>query len=91
MSGSIVQAYDRAVSRGEIENDPAQRELAERLDRLATELAQGVPQIGFLSMLRPKARAPRGPERDEALNAGATQPPDVGAGPARSIKIMEKS
>jgi cell division protein ZapE len=60
MSGSIVEAYDRAAALGELHADPAQRELAERLDRLASELAQYDPSGGLLGMFRPKARPPRG-------------------------------
>lgn len=60
MSGSIFQAYDQAVARGALRSDPAQHELAQTLDRLATELAQYVPPAGFLAILRPQARPPRG-------------------------------
>ena len=60
MSGSIFQAYDQAVARGALRSDPAQHELAQTLDRLATALAQYVPPAGFLAMLRPQARPPRG-------------------------------
>lgn len=60
MSGSIVEAYDRAAARGELAADPAQHELAERLDRLAAELAQSESSSGLLGMLRGKARPPRG-------------------------------
>ena len=60
MSGSIVEAYDRAAARGELAADPAQHELAERLDRLAAELAQSESSSSLLGMLRGKARPPRG-------------------------------
>jgi cell division protein ZapE len=60
MSGSIVEAYDRAATRGELQADPAQRQLAERLDRLAAELAQYEPSGNLLGILRPKSRPPRG-------------------------------
>jgi cell division protein ZapE len=60
MSGTILEAYDRAASRGELRADPAQRRLAERLDRLAAELAQSEPSGSLLGMLRGRTRPPRG-------------------------------
>ena len=72
MSGSIVEAYDRAVSRGELQSDPVQHELAETLDRLAAELAQCTPPAGFLSILKPKLSPPRGLYIQGAVGRGKT-------------------
>src|SRR5262249_17713967 len=60
MNGAIAQALEREVSRGELKGDPAQHKLAQTLDRLATDLAQYAPPNGFFSILRPRARPPRG-------------------------------
>jgi len=49
---AVISRYDALVASGELKPDPAQRGLAERLDRLAAALEAPVPKPGLFARLR---------------------------------------
>ncbi len=79
-STSVLGEYERRVAAGEIAADPAQRQAAERLDRLAADLdGWGGPRKGgrLAGLFRAKAPAPRGLYLHGSVGRGKTMLMDL--------------
>jgi cell division protein ZapE len=80
LSTPVLKHYEQRLALGEIEADPAQREAAVRLDRLAKDLEawQGTRNAGLLSsFFKSKARPPRGLYLHGAVGRGKTMLMDL--------------
>jgi cell division protein ZapE len=79
MRGRVLAHYNQWLSLGEIEPDLAQRAVAERLDRLATDLNEWRPQRpGLLSSFRRnRTSAPRGIYLHGGVGGGKTMLMDL--------------
>ncbi|WP_072395915.1 cell division protein ZapE [Hyphomicrobium sp. CS1GBMeth3] len=80
MAESVLGQYERRVALGEIEADGAQREAAQRLDRLAEELVHwsAAGRSGFFSAIfRPRMPPPRGVYLHGAVGRGKTMLMDL--------------
>ncbi len=57
MTGAVVLRYRESVALGEIEKDPAQEQVAARLDRVLTDLSTEARHDGFFARFRSKPQA----------------------------------
>ena len=96
MGRGPLETYQDRVLHGEIDADPAQAEAAERLNRLAAEIAQWRPKSGgLLGVFRRETPPPRGLYIHGAVGRGKTMLMDLfhsclgATPPARRIHFHE--